>query len=56
MKCVDCEYFHIRQEPLPHHYDTGLAECRKYNLVTDFYNHGKFERLTCEDRPQTEEG
>ena len=49
MKCKDCEYFHIRQEPLPNHYDTGLAERRKYNLVTEFFNHGKLNRLECVD-------
>ena len=47
MKCKDCENFHIRQEPLPHHYDTGLAECKKHHLVIDFYNHGKINRLEC---------
>lgn len=52
MKCKDCEHFHIRQEPLPNHHDAGLAECKKYNLVTEFYNHGKLNRLTCDDRPK----
>lgn len=46
-KCIECEHFHIRQEPLPHHFDTGLAECRKHNLVVDFFNHGKLNRLEC---------
>lgn len=52
MKCKDCEHFHIRQEPLSDHFDTGLAECRKYHLVVDFYNHRKLNRLTCDDRPK----
>lgn len=46
-RCKDCENFHIRQEPLPHHYDTGLAECKKHKLVVDFYNHGKLNKLKC---------
>ena len=25
----------------------GMAECKKHNLVTEFYNHGKLERLSC---------
>lgn len=45
--CKDCEHFHIRQGLLPDHYDTGLAECRKYGLVVDFYNMRKFNTLTC---------
>lgn len=51
-KCIDCEHFHIRQEPLPKHYDTGLAECRKYKLVVDFYNHGKLNKLTCVEKQE----
>lgn len=54
MKCIDCEYFHIRQEPLNNHYDTGLAECRKHNLVVDFYNHRKLNQLTCVEEQEDE--
>lgn len=54
MKCIECEFFHIRQEPLPNHMDTGLAECRKHNLVTDFYNHGKLNKLECVEEQEGE--
>lgn len=50
MKCRDCEYFHIRQEPLRTPgtlWDLGLAECKKYNLVVDFATHGKLDKLEC---------
>lgn len=46
-KCIDCPHFHIRQKPLPHHYGTGLAVCEKYDLVADFYDHRKLNRLEC---------
>lgn len=57
MKCKECEHFHIRQEPLGSlgdYYDLGLAECKKYNLVTDFLNHGKFNRLYCVENDSKE--
>lgn len=46
MNCKDCEHFHIRYEPVKG-VDTGLAECRKHDLVVDFLNHKKLERLEC---------
>ena len=45
--CKDCEHFHIIQQPIRPHYDTGLAECRKHNMVVDFYDMRKFEKLSC---------
>lgn len=47
MKCISCEYFHIRQRPLPDHLDSGLAECLRYNLVIDFSNYAHLKRLEC---------
>ena len=49
MYCKDCNYFKIIQEPLPDHYDAGIAVCKKYNLETPFYHKGKFKRLECID-------
>ena len=46
MKCKDCEHFHICYEPVKG-VDTGMAECRKHDLVVDFLNHKKLERLEC---------
>lgn len=46
-KCKDCEHFHIDYEPLPDHYDTGRASCKKHNLVTDFYSRRKLNKLEC---------
>lgn len=47
MYCKDCNYFEIVQEPLPEHYDAGIAVCKLYNLETPFYHKGKFKRLKC---------
>ena len=53
MSCDECEYFKILYEPLRTKgelWDLGRAICEKYNLVTDFANHGKFKRLECPDK------
>lgn len=51
IKCMECPYFEIEMEPLRSAngicWDTGQAVCKKYDLVVDFYNHGKLKRLTC---------
>ena len=50
MKCKDCEYFHIIQEPLRGTgglFDCGRAKCDKYNLCIDFTNHRKLSNLVC---------
>ena len=52
MKCKDCEYFHIIQEPLRGTgglVDMGKVECKKYNKVIDFANNGKLNKLECMD-------
>lgn len=53
--CKDCEHFHIVQEPLPDHWDSGMAECKKHNLVTHFFDKRKFNRLTCIEEKNQEE-
>ena len=53
MKCKDCKYFHVKYEPQRiggQLVDLGQAECRKYNLVTDFCTHSKFEWLECVEK------
>jgi len=48
--CKDCEYFHIVMLPLRSGgaiWDLGQAECKKYNLVVDFANKAKLNKLTC---------
>ena len=57
MKCWDCEYFKIIQEPLrvgKDIYDLGRAECTNFDLVVDFINHGKLKRLECIDETMGE--
>jgi len=46
MKCIECEHFNIQCE-YESEYNWGLAECKKYNLVTDFRSHSKLKKLTC---------
>lgn len=46
MLCKDCEHFHIDYEPIKD-VDFGRASCDKYDLITDFLDHRKFNRLTC---------
>ena len=50
--CKDCKHFHIQCEPYKvggQIWDFGLARCEKYNLVTEFISHKKFETLSCKD-------
>ena len=45
MQCKDCEYFKITETP--DGINWGRATCTKYDLVTDFRNKRKINRLTC---------
>jgi len=45
MKCKDCDSFKIVCEP--DSCNNGLARCVKYNVVTYFLTHKKFEKLEC---------
>lgn len=54
MNCTKCKYFRILQEPI-RGFDAGKAKCNKYSLYIDFMSHSRLNRLTCEDRPKTEE-
>lgn len=50
MTCDKCEHFEIIYEPLHDTgvlWDLGRAHCKKHDLIVDFANHGKFERLEC---------
>ena len=50
MCCIECEYFKILYPPMGK-YDNGRAECKKYDLVVDFFSKQKLNKLTCvEDR------
>lgn len=59
MKCVECPYFKIAYEPIKAdegYWDFGRAECKKHDLVTDFYSHSKLHKLECMDsKPPKEE-
>lgn len=47
-KCIECEYFKIRD--IPDEMNEGHAICEKYNLIVDLVGHykQKVKRLTCE--------
>lgn len=50
MKCVECEHFQIKYEPIKDSsaiWDPGRAVCKKYNLTVDFTSHRRLNRLDC---------
>ena len=50
MKCRDCEHFKVLYEPIRTkggYYDLGKAECKKHDMVVDFMNYGKLNKLEC---------
>ena len=58
MKCRNCEHFHVRYQPLKvggECYDSGMAECKKYDLVVDFTSTRKLNRLECVDDGERKE-
>lgn len=44
--CKNCPYFKVDYEPLKD-VDFGRASCSKHDLITDFLDYRKFERLIC---------
>lgn len=52
MKCIDCEHFNILYDPYRSGgilWDTGRAECTKYNLVIDTVSQKQINKLVCVD-------
>lgn len=52
MKCTDCEHFHVLYPPYRSGgggilWDTGRAECTKYNLVVDTVSQKQIDKLVC---------
>lgn len=50
MLCKDCEHFEIVYETYKYvgmHKEPGRAHCKKYDLITDFFSHKKFDDLKC---------
>lgn len=51
MNCKDCEYFHIRMDPIKAeggvYWDLGLAECKKHDVVASFGTMRQIDKLTC---------
>ena len=50
MKCKECKHLKVLYEPFG--YEWGRAKCERYDLITDFADHRKLNRITCEDRPK----
>ena len=44
--CKNCEFFHIKYEPIKD-VDFGQAECKKHNFVVDFATHRILNHLVC---------
>ena len=50
MMCKDCKDFHVIAEPIKADgdvLDLGMAKCDKYNMVVDFIDHRKLNKLEC---------
>ena len=50
MKCKDCKYFHVIAESIKDDvgvWDLGQAKCEQYNMVVDFMDHRKLNKLEC---------
>lgn len=50
MLCKNCEHLKILYEPLKDKgvmWDLGRATCTKHDLITDFANHTKLNKLKC---------
>lgn len=45
-KCIECEHFHVICQPMEH-YEAGQAECKKHNLITDYFSKQKLNNLIC---------
>lgn len=53
MKCKDCEHFHIDSEPMMP-FEMGRASCDKHDLIVDYLNKRKLNRLTCVEEQEDE--
>jgi len=50
MRCVECEHFHNRYRPLRTDgviWDSGFAECDKYDMCIDYLSTRQLNRLEC---------
>ena len=59
MTCANCKHLKIIIQPVKGkggYYELGVAECKKYNLITDFTNMSKFRNLTCPEEYKEERG
>ena len=45
-KCSECEHFEIQYPPMGF-YDSGMAKCKKHDLVVDYFSKQKLNKLTC---------
>lgn len=45
-KCSECKHFEIQYPPMGN-YDSGMAKCKKHDLVVDYFSKQKLNKLTC---------
>lgn len=46
MKCSEYKHFKVLYPPLDQ-YDSGMAKCKKYDLVVDWFSKQKLNKLVC---------
>ena len=59
VRCTECPHFRIAQRPIHSNgdiVDTGLARCKKYDLVVDFFSERKLNKLVCVDEMEKKNG
>lgn len=61
MRCVDCEHFHIRSNPIKAHnggyWDLGRVECDKHpGWIAEYGTKGWLNKLNCIDEQENDNG
>lgn len=54
-KCKDCPHFHLGYKPMMP-YETGVARCDKHNLIVEYADMHKINRLTCWEEKENGDG
>ena len=59
MRCKDCPHFKIMYNPIKHGteiWDMGKAKCEKHDLIVDFINKRKLNKLECVEETEGLDG
>ena len=52
MMCKECEHFKTIKPDMP--FQEGIAVCKKHNLITEFFDNRKINRLVCVEGTEEE--